>query len=428
MGKIFISYRRDDTADASGRLYDRLVGQFGKDSVFKDVDTIPLGMDFRQVLSEKVAQCDAMLVMIGRQWLSAVDEHGLRRLDSSVDFVRIEVEAALTRNIPVIPVLVQGAIVPSAQNLPATLAPLSFRQGIALRSDPYFHHDVDLLVTRLTPALGIQTATPFGTTTTQVSNIQGIIVDHRGDGDFTTIGEALKAAKAGDRIVLRPGVYTESISVYVPVELVGDGAPREDIVIVATEDDEDDYETDDEDDNELDDEENSEPNAVTWTAGLDDEPDAVTWYAAGGIIRGLSIRSQNNAIYISGSFSGLTRIVIENCDLSSANSPVYAGGRTELTLRNCFIHESNDNGISLDESAHCIIEDTRITRCDSGISAIDTTQLTLRRNVITKNRKHGVILLGTATCEAEKNDMRDNKVGTWIVAATATLWEEPDQE
>jgi formylglycine-generating enzyme required for sulfatase activity len=149
MGKIFISYRRDDSAESSGRIDDRLVAKYGRVNVFKDVDNIPLGVDFRQVLTTEVAKCDVMLVIIGRQWVTMSDERSQRRLDNASDFVRIEVEAALARNIPVIPVLVQNAPMPQERGLPASLVPLAYRNGIAVRGDPYFHGDMDLLIRRL---------------------------------------------------------------------------------------------------------------------------------------------------------------------------------------------------------------------------------------------------------------------------------------
>jgi len=152
VGKIFISYRREDSTDAAGRVYDRLVTQFGKANVFKDVDDIPLGRDFREALRDAVGECDIMLVVIGHQWLTATDEQG-RRLDNPGDFVRIEVEAALTRDIPVIPVLVQGAGVPRERDLPSTLAQLAYRNGLPVRSDPHFHGDMNLLIARMGPAL-----------------------------------------------------------------------------------------------------------------------------------------------------------------------------------------------------------------------------------------------------------------------------------
>jgi hypothetical protein len=79
VGKIFISYRREASPAESGRIYDRLWPRYGRENVFKDVDNIPLGADFRRILSDAVAQCDVMLVIIGRQWVSITDAQGQRR-------------------------------------------------------------------------------------------------------------------------------------------------------------------------------------------------------------------------------------------------------------------------------------------------------------------------------------------------------------
>ena len=143
---VFLSYRREDSADVAGRIYDRLALAFGQDQVFKDVDSIPLGVDFREHLQQVVGRCDVLLAVIGDQWLvpAAVGEG--TRLDDPKDFVRIELEGALERGIPVIPVLVRGAAVPSEATLPSTLGTLAYRSGIAVRSDPDFHRDMDRLV------------------------------------------------------------------------------------------------------------------------------------------------------------------------------------------------------------------------------------------------------------------------------------------
>jgi len=141
---IFISYRREDTSDVTGRIYDRLIQHFGKESVFKDVDSIPLGIDFRQHLGDSVGRCDVLLTIIGRQW--STGEVGKRRLDDVRDFVRIELEAALRRGIPVVPVLVQGSSLPSGDDLPETLQSLVYRNGMPVRPDPDFHQDMDKLI------------------------------------------------------------------------------------------------------------------------------------------------------------------------------------------------------------------------------------------------------------------------------------------
>jgi TIR domain len=131
--RIFISYRRDDSEDATGRLYDMLAARFGADQVFMDIDAIPLGLDFARVIRDAVAGCDVFVAVIGKQWLTVTDSNGVRRIDNPDDFVRLEVKEALERDLRLIPVLVQGAEVPAAESLPPDVAALSRRNGIALR-------------------------------------------------------------------------------------------------------------------------------------------------------------------------------------------------------------------------------------------------------------------------------------------------------
>ncbi len=149
MPGIFISYRRSDAPDAVGRIYDRLVSEFGKTRVFKDVDSIPLGQDFRGHLNDIVGGCAAVLAIIGPRWTDIRNEAGDRRLEDPGDFVRIELEAALARSVPVVPVLVGHAPMPGTSQLPSSLAPLAFRQSIEVRPDPDFHNDASRLVTAL---------------------------------------------------------------------------------------------------------------------------------------------------------------------------------------------------------------------------------------------------------------------------------------
>jgi hypothetical protein len=149
MPKIFISYRREDCRHVTGRVYDRLVGAFGPASVFKDVDSLPLGIDFRRALNDQVAQCDVLLAVIGDAWLRADGTGGARRIDSETDFVRIEIEAALKRDIPVVPLLVGDAPVPKERELPPSLAQLAYRNGTTLREDPHFGADMERLIRAL---------------------------------------------------------------------------------------------------------------------------------------------------------------------------------------------------------------------------------------------------------------------------------------
>ena len=113
-----------------------------------DVDAIPLGVNFATVLRNEVAKCEVLLAVIGPHWLDARDEAGTRRLDDPQDFVRIEIGAALHRNIPVIPILLDGAKVPKANQLPKDLEELSMRNGLDVRHTS-FHNDIDRLVRSL---------------------------------------------------------------------------------------------------------------------------------------------------------------------------------------------------------------------------------------------------------------------------------------
>jgi hypothetical protein len=146
MSKIFVSYRRKDTPIATDVVCRAMVEHFGADSVFFDVDTIPKGVDFRTHLRDSVNQCDILLVMIGDRWLDARAEDGTRRLDEPTDFVRIEVEAALGRGIPVLPVLVGDVVMPREIDLPVTLKDLPYRNAAEVRTGGDFRNHVDRLV------------------------------------------------------------------------------------------------------------------------------------------------------------------------------------------------------------------------------------------------------------------------------------------
>jgi hypothetical protein len=150
--RVFISYRRADAAGEAGRLADHLLKRFGADRVFLDIETIESGDDFVQVLQRSLQETAAVLVVIGRQWVDIRDAAGKRRLDDPADFVRQEVEAALGRGVPVVPVLVQGAPLPRAEDLPTPLAPLVRRQTATL-DHAEFHADAERLCDRLAPLL-----------------------------------------------------------------------------------------------------------------------------------------------------------------------------------------------------------------------------------------------------------------------------------
>jgi len=118
MSKIFISYRRNDTRDVTGRIYDRLLRHWDAERIFKDVDNIDPGEDYRDVIDREIAECALLLAVIGPSWLLAKKADGKRRLDDPNDMVRIELETALRRNQRVIPIVVGDARMPEPEELP----------------------------------------------------------------------------------------------------------------------------------------------------------------------------------------------------------------------------------------------------------------------------------------------------------------------
>ncbi len=147
--QIFISYRRDDAAYVTGHIDDLLREEFGDEAVFTDVDNIALGVDFRAVLDQTVSQCQVLLAVIGAEWLTVSDQDGRSRLEDPADFVRIEIESALERDIPVIPLLVSGAKMPAAEDLPDSLRGFAFRNGTQIRPAPDFKVDMARLIKNL---------------------------------------------------------------------------------------------------------------------------------------------------------------------------------------------------------------------------------------------------------------------------------------
>ena len=133
MAGIFINYRRDDVPGVAGRLFDHLAARFSRRSLFMDVDAMKPGMDFVKQLDTQVSQCAVLVAVIGPHWYDAKDKDGHRRLDSDVDYVRIEIASALKRDIPVIPLLVDGAVIPAEGSLPDDLKSLIRRHALELR-------------------------------------------------------------------------------------------------------------------------------------------------------------------------------------------------------------------------------------------------------------------------------------------------------
>lgn len=157
--RIFLNYRREDTAGHAGRLWDALregVGDqpgFEVDQIFMDIDTIDPGVDFREAIRKAVEASDVFLTLIGKHWLTATDSKGRRRLENPADFVRVEIEAALERaakhhDVRVVPTRVQGADMPGVEELPDGLADLAHRNAIEL-TDERWHYDVGRLLSSL---------------------------------------------------------------------------------------------------------------------------------------------------------------------------------------------------------------------------------------------------------------------------------------
>jgi len=144
MAKIFLSYRREDSAGVAGRIYDRLRVPFGPDSVFFDVDSVPVGVDFQEHIESVLSQCDVFLAVIGPHWAGESDTD--RRIDNPEDWIRIEIEAALKQRLPVIPVLIDHTRMPSKADLPPSLVRLAYRHAVTVDQGLDFHHHVDRLI------------------------------------------------------------------------------------------------------------------------------------------------------------------------------------------------------------------------------------------------------------------------------------------
>jgi TIR domain len=151
MPKIFISYRREDSNYLSGIIATRLTSVFGKGSIVLDVDNIPPGQDFRDYIKCELETCDLLVAVIGKNWLKVRDEGGRPRLENPSDWVRLELEAALGREskIPVIPVLLDNVPPPKAEQLPATLRELAYRQAFSVRPPSDFDQDVEKLIRKI---------------------------------------------------------------------------------------------------------------------------------------------------------------------------------------------------------------------------------------------------------------------------------------
>lgn len=144
---VFLSYRRADSADVAGRIYDRLLTVYDKAQIFKDVDSIPAGGDFRKYINRTIENADVFLAVIGTDWLGK-SERG-KRIDEADDYVRAELRSALDKDIQVIPLLVRDAKMPAEDDLPEDIRELAYRNALRIRSDPDFNNDISRLLTAL---------------------------------------------------------------------------------------------------------------------------------------------------------------------------------------------------------------------------------------------------------------------------------------
>lgn len=183
MEELFISYRRADTGSEAGRLFEHLEAAFEAGTVFKDVDSIPGGRDFREVIVERLRGCKVVLALIGPDWLDARLADGSRRLDDPKDYVRLEIETAMDLGKLVIPVLVNETAMPTEETLPGSLQKLCHRNALKLRPDPDFKTDSARLARHIEESPGVTFAKRMRSTS--CPDIDPLIIE--------TIGKAFVA-------------------------------------------------------------------------------------------------------------------------------------------------------------------------------------------------------------------------------------------
>ena len=145
MAKIIVSYRRSDSAAIAGRIFDRLVAHYGEGSVFMDIDNIPFGIDFRAHIRSEMLHSNLLIAVIGPAWAGAMPD-GQTRLSDAADPVRVELEAALRQGIPILPLLIEGATMPSAQQLPEPLRDLAFINAAPVETGRDFRAHMDRVI------------------------------------------------------------------------------------------------------------------------------------------------------------------------------------------------------------------------------------------------------------------------------------------
>jgi hypothetical protein len=146
MPKIAISYRRADSEAMTGRIFDRLIAHYGKGAIYRDIDDIPPGIDFRLHINQTLLKTQILLVIVGPQWFGGASDGGANRIQEESDPVRVEVETALRRRVPLIPVLIGATRMPSAEQLPPGLKDFAFRNALKIDIGRDFDHHMDRLI------------------------------------------------------------------------------------------------------------------------------------------------------------------------------------------------------------------------------------------------------------------------------------------
>ncbi len=164
--ELFVSYRRSEAEHVTGRLFDHLVMAFSFEKVFKDVNSILAGSrDFVEELQKELAAARVVVAVIGPNWLTVRDESGRRRLDDENDFVRAEIAWALEKKLPIVPVLFDGAKMPTAAELPEPMQALARCQAMRLAGDPDFQASVRKLVNACRQHMGGEAEAEVGAPT-----------------------------------------------------------------------------------------------------------------------------------------------------------------------------------------------------------------------------------------------------------------------
>ncbi len=141
-GNLFISYRREEAGHVAGRIYDHLEREFGTSQVFLDVEKIEIGRDFRSEIRNALLRCQAMVLVIGQKWIKLFKRGWLGGLTSHADYVLTEIELALEHNVRILPVLVDGANMPSFAALPKSVRQISYLQAAPVRTGLDFRNDI----------------------------------------------------------------------------------------------------------------------------------------------------------------------------------------------------------------------------------------------------------------------------------------------